>query len=180
MVHRAPEPTFIVPLEAQRTAKGAVHRAPWTNRCRAPCHVAHGKGQGQPCALTILCRAPCHVAHGKERVLPFPCVLGGARQIGCDAVSPRTAVNTFSLSCVTYYAWQRIVSCVAFFQSARQISLPGKNESGALCRALGSNVHGKGGVVRILPFTVRPRHTAKTAIPVVRRVRAHGHSNTTI
>jgi hypothetical protein len=66
LVHRAPEPTFAVRLEARRTAKGAIHCAPWTNRCRAPCHVAHGKGHGQPCALTILCRAPCHVAHDKE------------------------------------------------------------------------------------------------------------------
>jgi hypothetical protein len=66
LVHRAPEPTFAVRLEARRTAKGVVHRAPWTNLCRAPCHMAHGNGRGQPCSLTILCRAPCHVAHDKE------------------------------------------------------------------------------------------------------------------
>jgi hypothetical protein len=65
-VHQAPEPTFVVRLEARCTAKGVVHCAPWTNLCRAPLHSMHGKGRGQPCALTILCRAPCHVAHGKE------------------------------------------------------------------------------------------------------------------
>jgi hypothetical protein len=65
-VHRAPEPTFAVRLEARRTATGVVHRAPWTNLCRASCHVAHDKGRGQPCALTILCRASCHVVQGKE------------------------------------------------------------------------------------------------------------------
>jgi hypothetical protein len=65
-VHRVPEPTFVVRLEARRMTKVVVDRAPWTNHCRAPCHVAHGKGRGQPCALTILCRAPCHMAHGIE------------------------------------------------------------------------------------------------------------------
>jgi hypothetical protein len=66
-----------------------------------------------------------------------------------------------------YYTRQRTVPCVAFFQSARQSSLQGKNASGALCRALGKNAHGKGGAVRIPPFAVRRRRTAKSAIPVV-------------
>jgi hypothetical protein len=65
-VHRAPEPTFVVRLEARCKAKGVVHRAPWTNLCRAPLYSTHGKGRGQPCALTILCHGSCHVAHGKE------------------------------------------------------------------------------------------------------------------
>jgi hypothetical protein len=59
------------------------------------------------------------------------------------------------------------VSCVAFSQIARQSSLPGKNASSALCRALGQNAHGKGGAVRIPVFAVRRRRTAKSAIPVV-------------
>jgi hypothetical protein len=66
-----------------------------------------------------------------------------------------------------YYTRQRTVPCVAFFQSARQSSLQGKNAPGALCRALGKNAHGKGGAVRIPPFAVRRRRTAKSAIPVV-------------
>jgi hypothetical protein len=101
-------------------------------------------------------------------------VLEGARQRGCHAVSPRTAVNTFSLPCVTYYARQRTVSCVAFFQSARQSSLPGKNEPGALCRALWENTHGKGSAVPFPPFAVRRRRTAKSAIPVVGLYRRRG------
>jgi hypothetical protein len=110
----------------------------------------------------------CALPRGaRQRVLSFPCVLSGARQRGCDAVSPRTAVNTFSLPCVTYYARQRTVLCVAFSQSARQSSLPGKNEPGALCRALWENAHGKGGAVRFRPFAVRRRRTAKSVIPVV-------------
>jgi hypothetical protein len=128
--------------------KGSSPPCAWTNRCRAPRSTAHGKGKGQPCALTTLCRASCHVAHGKEHY-------------------PRTAVNTFSLSCVGYYARQPTVSCVVFSQSARQSSLPGKNESDALCRALWEKAHGKGGAVRFRPFAVRRRHTAKSAIPVV-------------
>jgi hypothetical protein len=66
LVHRAPEPTFVVRRATWRTAKGIVHRAPWTNLCRAPLHLMHGRGRGQLCALTTLCRAPSHVAHGKE------------------------------------------------------------------------------------------------------------------
>jgi hypothetical protein len=79
----------------------------------------------------------------------------------------RTAVNTFSLPCVAYYARQRTVSCVAFSQSARQSSLLGKNASGTLRHALGQNVHSKGGAVRIPVFVVCRRRTAKSAIPVV-------------
>jgi hypothetical protein len=124
----------------------------WTNLCRASGHVAHGKGSSPPCAWTNRYRAPRSTAHGKGQgqpcALPFPCVLSGARQRGCDVVSPRTAVNTFSLPCVTYYARQPTVSCVAFSQNARQSSLPGKNEPGALCRALWEKAHGKGGAVR--------------------------------
>jgi hypothetical protein len=78
------------------------------------------------------------------------------------------AVNTFSLSCVAYYARQRTVPCVAFSQGTRQSSLPGKNAPGALCRALGQNAHGKGGAMRIPVFAVRRWRTAKSAIPVVR------------
>jgi hypothetical protein len=44
---------------------------------------------------------------------------------------------------------------------------PGKNEPGALCRALWEKAHGKGGAVRFRPFAVRRRRTAKSAIPVV-------------
>jgi hypothetical protein len=62
---------------------------------------------------------------------------------------------------------QRTVPCVAFSQSARQCSLPGKNTSGALCRALGQNAHGKGGAVRIPVFAMRRWRTAKSVIPVV-------------
>jgi hypothetical protein len=93
--------------------------------------------------------------------------LGGARQRAGDAVSLGTTVDPFSLTCVTYYARQRTVSCVAFSQIARQSSLPGKNASGALCRALGQNAHGKGGAVRIPVFVVRRRRMAKSAIPIV-------------
>jgi hypothetical protein len=119
----------------------------------------------------------CALPRGaRQRVLPFPCVLSGARQRGCDAVSPRTAVNTFSLPCITYYAQQRTVSCVAFSQSAQQSSLSGKNESGALCCALWKNAHGKGGAVRFPPFVVRRRRAAKSAIPVVPTTsRLHPH-----
>jgi hypothetical protein len=80
LVHRAPEPTFVVRLETRRTAKRVVHRAPWTNLCRAPCHVAHGKGRGQPCALTILWRVPCHVAHGKECHRSCACSVAHGRE----------------------------------------------------------------------------------------------------
>jgi hypothetical protein len=133
-----------------------------------PCAVPRGARQRSGSTLRLDHSLSCALPRGaRQRVLPFPCVLGGARQRGCDVVSPRTAVNTFSLPCVTYYARQRTVPCVAFFQSARQSSLPGKNEPGALCRALGKNAHGKGGAVRILPFAVRPQRTAKSAIPVV-------------
>jgi hypothetical protein len=62
------------------------------------------------------------------------------------------------------------VPCIAFSQGARQSSLPGKNASGALCRALGQNAHGKGGAVRIPVFAVRRRRTAKSAILVVKLV----------
>jgi hypothetical protein len=45
----------------------------------------------------------------------LPCLfLGDARQRVCDAVAPRTAVNPFSLPCVTYCARQRAMPCVAF------------------------------------------------------------------
>jgi hypothetical protein len=151
----------------QTHGKGNGAPGAWTNLCRASRGTTHGKGSSPPCAMdqSLPCvvprgarqRAgstlrldhslPCALPRGaRQRVLLFPCVLRGARQRGCDVVSPRTAVNTFSLPCVTYYARQRTVSCVAFFQSARQSSLPGKNASGA-------NVHGKGGVVRIPPFS---------------------------
>jgi hypothetical protein len=157
-VHRAPGPTFAVRLATWRTAKGAVHCAP--GPIVAVRHVARQRAGS---TLRLDHSLPCALPRGaRQRVLPFPCVLSGARQRGCDAISPRPAVNTFSLSCVTYYARQRTVPCVAFSQSARQSSLPGKNESGALCRALWENAHGKGGAVRFRP-------TAKSAIPVVWR-----------
>jgi hypothetical protein len=120
------------------------------------------------CTLHLDHSLPCAFQHGaRHRALPFPCVLSGARQRGCDAVSSRTAVNTFSLPCVAYYARQPTVPCVAFSQNARQSSLPGKNEPGALCHALWEKEHGKGGAVRFRPFAVRCRRTAKSAIPVV-------------
>jgi hypothetical protein len=56
------------------------------------------------------------------------------------------------------------VSCVAFSQSARQNSLPGKNVPGALCRALGQNAHGKGGAVRISVFAVRRRDSGSVSL----------------
>jgi hypothetical protein len=120
------------------------------------------------CTLRLDHSLSCAFQHGsRHRALPFPCVLSGARQRGCDAVSSRTAVNTFSLPCVAYYARQPTVPCVAFSQNARQSSLPGKNEPGALCRALWEKAHGKGGAVHFRPFAVRCRRTAKSAIPVV-------------
>jgi hypothetical protein len=132
------------------------------------CAVPRGAWQRAGSTLCLDHSLACALPRGaRQRVLPFPCVLGGARQRGCDAVSPRTTVNTFYLQCVTYYARQQTVTCVAFFQNARQSSLPGKNESDALCRALGKNAHGKGGAVRIPPFAVRRGHTTKSAIPVV-------------
>jgi hypothetical protein len=93
--------------------------------------------------------------------------LGGAQQRACDAFSHGTAVNPFSLSCVTYSAWQRTVSCVSFPQGARQRYLPGKNAPCALCRALGQKAHDKGGAVRIMVFAVRRRRTTKRTNPVV-------------
>jgi hypothetical protein len=59
------------------------------------------------------------------------------------------------------------VPCVAFSQSARQSSLPGKNASSALCCALDQNAHGKGYAMRILVFAMRRQRTAKRANPVV-------------
>jgi hypothetical protein len=67
------------------------------------------------------------------------------------------------------------VPCVAFSQNARQSSLLGKNEPGALCRALWEKAHGKGGAVRFRPFVVRRRRTAKSAIPVVQLTRCFEH-----
>jgi hypothetical protein len=102
------------------------------------CVVPRGARQRAGSTVRLDHSLPCALPRGaRQRVPPFPCVLSGARQRGCDVVSPRTAVNTFSLPCVTYYARQRTLPCVAFSQSARQSSLPGKNASDALCRALG-------------------------------------------
>jgi hypothetical protein len=70
LVHRAPEPAFVVRLVARRTAKGIIHRAPWTNLCRAPRHVTHSRGHGQPCALTTLCRAPARWRTAKSTTVP--------------------------------------------------------------------------------------------------------------
>jgi hypothetical protein len=85
-----------------------------------------------------------------------PRPLGGARQRAGDAVSLGTAVNPFSLSCVTCCTRQRPMLCVAFPYGARQRSLSGKSASCALCRAPRQNPHGKGCVVRVLASIVRP------------------------
>jgi hypothetical protein len=76
--------------------------------------------------------------------------LGGARQRAGDAVSLGTAVDPFSLSCVTFCARQRPMPCVAVPYGERQWSLPGKNAPCVLCSAPGQNPHRKGCAVRVL------------------------------
>jgi hypothetical protein len=113
-------------------------------------------GPGLPCFFffffSFFCVVRIWVTHDKERVTPSRC---------------GTAVDPFSLSCVTFYARQRPMPCVAFPYCARQRSLPGKNASCALCRVPGQNPHGKGCAVRVLTSAVRPWRTAKRANPVV-------------
>jgi hypothetical protein len=150
LAHQVPEPTFVVRLETRRTTKRVVHRAPWTNLCRAPYHVAHGKGRGQPCALTILYRAPCPVVHGKECHCSHACSAAHGRE-GVTP-SPRGRPST------------------PFLCRASHITHGNK-----LCRALPfPKAHGKV-LYRVkmhrAPFAVRlgkmRTATAKSAIPVV-------------
>jgi hypothetical protein len=116
--------------------------------------VVAWRRRAPPCLafFSFVCAVSIWVAHGKERVTPSRC---------------GTAVDPFSLPCVTFCARKRPTSCVAFPYGARQRSLTGKNAPCALCRAPGQNPHGKGCAVRVLASAVHPWCTTKRANPVV-------------
>jgi hypothetical protein len=166
---------FAVRPRHQTQGNGTGAPGAWTTLCRAPNGTTHGKGHSPPCAMDqpLTCAAPldarqrvrstvrldhslsCAEPRGaRQRVPPFPCVLRRTVERVWRRL-PADGRQHLSLSCVSYYARQRTVSCVAFSQSARQRSLPGKNALSALCRALSQNAHDKGCVVRILVFAVR-------------------------
>jgi hypothetical protein len=147
LVHRAPDPLFVVRLEARRTANVVAHRAPWTNLCRAPLHSTHGKGRGQPCALTILCRAPCHVAHDKECHRSCACSAAHGRE--GVTLSPRGRPSTPFLCRASHITHSKELCCALPFPKAHDK---------VLCRVK----------MRRVPFAVRSikMRTAK-AVPCV-------------
>jgi hypothetical protein len=166
---RGPPCTWTILCRAPRhVTRDKGHGLPcaWTILCRAPRHVTHGRGHCQPCAWTIFCRAPSHVTHDKEYHRSRACSAAHGRE---SVTSSPRADGRQHLFIAVRHLFRTTKNCVVRCISPRRTAnvFAGQKCTVRPLPCVGQNAHGKGHAVRILPFAVRLRRTAKRANPVV-------------